>query len=113
MKRYLVLALLIAVLLYACGGNDEPSKTSKAGTVPDAANATYLIEGTAVTLAKGKADEPSAPGSTSRNVTTLTSFTAAGDVDGDREPDVAVVLTSSPGGSGTFYYVAALSSSGK
>ncbi len=79
---------------------------------PDAANATYQIDNQQVQLTNGKSDVPAASGSASRNVTTLTSFVASGDIDGDGKPDAAVVLTSSPGGSGTFYYVAVVLSSG-
>jgi hypothetical protein len=113
MNRYALVALVFVVLLDACGGNDESSKSAKAGTYPDAANAAYLIEGKTIILVNGKADEPAAPGSASRNVTTLTSFTGAGDVDGDAKSDLAVILTNSPSGSGNFYYVAALASSGR
>jgi hypothetical protein len=111
MKRCLPFPLLCAVLLLACGGNEKSAGTATPNAVPDAANAAYLIEGKTVTLSNGKADEPAAPGSASRNVTTLTASRATGDLDSDGKADLAVVLTNSPGGSGTFYYLAALSSS--
>ena len=113
MKRCLPIVLLCAGLLLACGGSEKSGGTASSGAGPDAANAAYLIEGRTVTLANGKADEPAAPGSASRNVTALTTFGATGDLDGDGKPDRAVVLTNSAGGSGTFYYLAALSSASK
>jgi hypothetical protein len=111
MRRSLPFALLWVVLLLACGGNEKSAKSATRAAVPDAANATYLIEGRTITLSNGKADEPAAPGAASRDVTTLTTFAATGDLDGDSKPDLAVVLTNSPGGSGTFYYLAVLRSS--
>jgi hypothetical protein len=104
-----VILLALAVLLSAaCGGDDESSVPV---TLPTAENASYVLRGTPVTLKGGKADEPAAPGSASRNVTSLTDKRASGDLDGDGNDDLAVVLTNSPGGTGTFYYLAAIPSS--
>jgi Flp pilus assembly protein TadG len=107
----LPVALLCVVLLAACGKHEKLAETATPVASPDATNATYLIEGRTISLSNGKADEPAAPGSASRNVTTLTPFSATADIDHDGKPDIVVVLTNSPGGSGTFYYVAALVSS--
>jgi hypothetical protein len=41
-------------------------------------------------------------------VTTLTGQRVSGDVDGDGRMDTVVILVNQPGGSGTFYYLAAL-----
>jgi len=72
---------------------------------PDAANATYVIEKSSITLANGRAEAPVAPGSAAKAVTTLTQK-AVGDIDGDGRDDVAAVLVHEPGGSGSFTYVA-------
>jgi hypothetical protein len=72
---------------------------------PDAANASFQIEKTAVVLANGRAEAPVAPGSAAKAVTTLAAK-AVGDLDGDGRDDVAVVLIHEPGGSGSFTYVA-------
>src|SRR6266568_1003054 len=74
---------------------------------PDAANATYVIEKSSITLANGRAEAPVAPGSAAKAVTTLTQK-AVGDIDGDGRDDVAVVLVHEPGGSGSFTYVTVL-----
>jgi hypothetical protein len=111
MRRFVPVSLLLVVMLLACSKSAKPTKTGFPEPAPDAANATYLIEGKMVTLSNGKADQPAAPGSASRSVTTLSAFAATGDLDGDGKLDLAAVLTNSPGGSGTFYYLAALMSS--
>ena len=91
-RTYLALALALA----ACAAPASP---------PDAANATYQIEKTVITLSAGRAEAPVAPGSAAKAVTTL-GATASGDLDGDGRNDVAAVLVHAPGGSGTFSYVA-------
>src|SRR5205807_615042 len=91
----------------------ESGSKALSAALPDAGNANYSIEGATVALINGQADQPAAPGSASRNVTKLSSFRASGDLDGDGIPDSAVVLINSPGGSGTFSYVASFLSSAK
>ena len=92
--RRIPLALVLA--LAACGAPTQP---------PDAANATYQIDKTAVIVANGRAEVPVAPGSAAKAITTLTGK-AVGDLDGDGRDDVAAVLVHEPGGSGSFTYVA-------
>ena len=108
MPRYALAAALLVVLLQACSGSDDPNPRPAPRNRLDAANASYSIDGTTVTLVSGSADEPAASGSSSRTVTAITGSTGTGDLDGDGKPDLAVVITRSLGGSGTFYYVAAL-----
>src|SRR6266540_1588660 len=102
------LLAVVTCLLFLTGCRDSSESGSKASSavLPDAGNSNYSIEGATVTLINGQADQPAAPGSASRNVTKLSSFTASGDLDGDGVSDAAVVLINSPGGSGTFSYVA-------
>jgi len=90
------ISLAVVLALAACGTAAPP---------PDAANTSYVIEKTSVTLANGRAEAPVAPGSAAKAVTTLTQK-AVGDIDGDGRDDVAVVLVHEPGGSGSFTYVA-------
>jgi len=90
------IAFALALALAAC---------SAPVAAPDAANTSYVIEKTSVTLANGRAEAPVAPGSAAKAVTTLTQK-AVGDIDGDGRDDVAVVLVHEPGGSGSFTYVA-------
>lgn len=95
MRPAVVAALLLGV---AC----------QAAALPDPAEATYTIDRRTVTLHGGVFEEPAAPGSAAKATTRLIDRRAVGDLDGDGKPDVAVLLSFSGGGSGTFYYVAAL-----
>lgn len=95
------LLAILAMLVMSCQGAAE----SKA---PEAANATYTVEGRSVTLSNGVAEEAAAPGSATKIRTKLSEMQAVGDLDGDRKPDIVVVLIRDPGGSGTFYYLAAV-----
>jgi hypothetical protein len=58
-------------------------------------------------LLNGEHDEPAAPGSAARNTTTIWGSPLAADLDADGDQDAIVILASEPGGSGTFYYIAA------
>ena len=75
---------------------------------PDAASATFTIDGKPVTLVAGRSEREAAPGSATKIVTMLGAEKAEGDVDADGRPDVAVTLVYQPGGSGSFTYVAAV-----
>ncbi|MFN8471058.1 MAG: hypothetical protein U0822_02460 [Anaerolineae bacterium] len=92
------------------GTASQPSATttsSTAFTKESLQNATYKIEGApsgAVTLTNGEYRAPAAPGSASEFVVKLTDNVVVGTLNG--QPAAAVVLTSSGGGSGTFYHLA-------
>jgi hypothetical protein len=58
-------------------------------------------------LRDGKHEEPAAPGSAALDTTIVWGAPVAADLDGDGDRDSVVILESKPGGSGTFYYVAA------
>jgi len=69
-------------------------------------NATYIIEGQALTLRNGNFESEIATDSASKIVTRYFGNEAFGDLNGDGQADVAFLLTQNGGGSGTFYYVA-------
>jgi predicted small lipoprotein YifL len=96
----LLVGTALAAALAACGASGSRP--------PDARAATYVIQGRQVTLARGAASTPAAPGSVSRVRTWIAAGPVAGRLSGDGGPDVAVVLAQDTGGSGTFYYAAAL-----
>lgn len=68
-------------------------------------DATYLIDGTSITLKNGIATVPIAPESATTVSTKYFGNEVSGDLNGDGVPDVAFVLTQNSGGSGTFYYL--------
>jgi len=111
-RRTLPNVLLIAVVLVvvaACA----PTGTAASGvrssdSPPDPSNATFKIERDTVVLVNGRAEREAASGSATKVTTTLADPRVSGDLDGDGRPDTVVVLVSQPGGSGTFFYVAAL-----
>jgi hypothetical protein len=70
-------------------------------------DATFTIEGEPVALRDGYAERPAAPGSATTVETQVVGAPAYGDIDGDGDGDALVFLSQQPGGSGTFYYVAA------
>ncbi len=73
----------------------------------DAKNATYVIEGSPVTLVNGVSVVAAAPGSASNITTRYFGNEVVHDLNGDGRPDVAFILTQNTGGSGTFYYAVA------
>jgi len=100
---------IIAVVIYY--GVAVGSLTAASDTVnqpaPDPLNTTYRIEGDSVALVDGRHERPAASGSAIKVRTTVWQQPVYGDLDGDGNEDAALVLIHAPGGSGTFYYVAA------
>jgi hypothetical protein len=70
-------------------------------------DATYMVEGEAVTLVSGVAEKTLVPGAASKQVTRYFGHAVEIDLDGDGMLDTAFLLVQDSGGSGTFYYVAA------
>lgn len=88
----------------------EPTSTTAAREdklSTDPLNATYIIEGQAVTLVNGKAEKEIVPGAASKLKTTVFGEPAIGDLNGDGANDAALIIVQDPGGSGTFFYVVA------
>lgn len=88
-----------------------PVSSVKAGG-PDSAlnsvlNATYMIEKKKIQLNSGRSEVEVAPKSGIKITTTVFGHPIFGDLNGDGLEDAALILAHDPGGSGTFYYVAA------
>lgn len=73
----------------------------------DPLNTSYMIEGESFILIRGKSEKEILPGSATKIKTSVWNGAERGDLDGDGIYDGAVILIHEPGGSGTFYYVAA------
>jgi hypothetical protein len=103
--------LLIAVISFGVGivtGIGAGSAADHAVQMaPDPLNATYWIAGQPVGLVDGQSEYPAAPGSAMAIRTVIWRQPVYADLDGDGDEDAALVLVQDPGGSGTFYYVAA------
>ncbi len=114
---WIIWALWIAGMsLPLCGGNSAradrdpknlPVLQARSSRSEDPLNTTYTIEGKEVRLINGYHEEQTAPGSATKIKTRVFGKPAYGDLDGDGEEDAALFLVQDPGGSGTFYYVAA------
>lgn len=90
----------VAIMLSAC------TPAQKGGlTLDSARSATYVVEGERVTLADGRSEQP-IPDSVAKNITEATDHASLGDVAGKKV--AAVVLRQTTGGTGTFYYIAAV-----
>ena len=117
MKKTIIIAIVIilgvAVLIYAMRDKSEvkeatPNVTTENGNFkPDPSNATFTIEDETITLASGKNESETAPGSAMTEETTLMDKFAYGDLNADGKVDTALLLARYGGGSGTFIYAAA------
>jgi len=74
----------------------------------DPKNATYLIGNDSFTLVNGKSEKIIVPGSTAKTITQYFGNEVKADFNGDGLIDIAFLLTQNSGGSGTFYYIAAV-----
>ncbi len=86
---------------------DERIPVSGYESADDPRNAIYTVEGRKVPLYCGRHEAEAAPGSAAKVTTVVFGQPVLGDLEGDGDEDVALFLVHSPGGSGTFYYIAA------
>jgi len=121
MKK-IIFIFIAAIIIAGAGyyyqrGQEKPSLTppvsSEKNIKADPQNAVYLIENEAVTLVNGLAEIAIASDAASKKVTRYFGNEAKGDFNGDSREDAAFLLTQESGGSGTFFYVAALLNDGE
>lgn len=74
----------------------------------DAMNCTYAIDGRPIVLKNGEAKEEAAQGSAILETTRILDATTTGDLNRDGLRGIVVLLVQNAGGSGSFYYVAAV-----
>jgi hypothetical protein len=86
---------------------DEQRQAAPNGPSDSAGNISYRIEGKSIRLTDGRNERQAAPGSASKINTAILGKPAAGDLDDDGRPDVALTLFHQTGGTGTFVYAAA------
>lgn len=112
MKKTILISSVIFLVAAAC--SKSPTVTYKApDPVRDYKNASYLINGQSVNLINGAAEIQTDSSSTEKTIIRYFGNEAKGDFNGDGTEDIAFLLTSDSGGSGTFYYlVAGLNSAG-
>lgn len=78
----------------------------------DSKNATYIIDGESVMLKNGYYEKDIVPVATTKEVVRYFGNETKGDFNNDGVEDAAFLITRNSGGSGIFYYVAALVSNG-
>lgn len=103
-KIFAALCALSAAVTSVTGGSNASDRLNHDATDPF--NATYRIEGRALSLMDGRSELPAAPGSAIKTRTVVMGQPVYGDMDGDGDEDAVLLLTHDPGGSGTFYYFA-------
>jgi hypothetical protein len=87
-------------------GNEQIPVRAEQSTA-DPLNATYTIEGRDIPLLNGRREVEATPGSATKIRTWVFDEPVWGDLNGNGAEDAALLLVHDPGGSGTFYYVAA------
>lgn len=100
-----IVGVIGVAISFVNAGGDENNAADAPATDPF--NATFIIEGTRICLLNGRFEREAAPGSAMKIKTFVFGKPAYGDIDGDGDEDAAMVIVHDPGGSGTFFYVAA------
>ena len=105
---YLIVLLVVSVAPVCCAAiGNQDSQTAAGRIVESPLDASYQIEGQWITLNNGRAEQPAAPGSASAIRTEVVGRWIGSDLEGDGDRDAVMILVHEPGGSGTFYYLAA------
>jgi hypothetical protein len=111
MKKNLLIGMLAFLFVIGCVISFGGAKTDDARIVhasaTDPLNATYVVEDQKIQLIDGRSETEPAPGSATKVITSVFGKPVYGNIDGEGDVDAALILTYDPGGSGTFYYVAA------
>lgn len=108
MKKYTVPVIFVALVIALIFFVSKSTPEKQADAIPsgaDPANTTYLIEGERVLLTEGVFEASAAPDSSSTIRTIIFGQPVIGDLDGDGDQDMALVLQRDMGGSGLFYYL--------
>jgi hypothetical protein len=108
MKKPMLIGLIAAIaalgLLFAAIRSAHDAQRDAGPDLSALLNLPITIDGENFILSDGAAEKVSAPGSATKNTVALVGEPVTGDVTGDGEPDVALLIRNDPGGSGTFYY---------
>ena len=105
----LICFCLTSLLCAVTSANAAGGLRTDASTAPasDPMNASYRLEGESVHLRHGRAATGFEAGAASQRKTRVLGEPVVGDLDGeDGKDDVALILVSDAGGSGSFYYAA-------
>ena len=101
---------LLAIWYFGHGGvstKNIEALNGNASIKNDPLNATYQINETPTLFVNGRAETEAAPGSATKIVDQVFGEPVYGDLNGDGASDAGVILVDQPGGTGTFYYLAA------
>ncbi|MBW1864721.1 MAG: hypothetical protein JRI64_03570 [Deltaproteobacteria bacterium] len=112
MKKNLLTGMFACLFVIGCVISFEGAKTDDVRIVhasaTDPLNATYVVEGQIIRLIDGRSETEAVPGSATKVITSVFGKPVYGNIDGEGDVDAVLILTYDPGGSGTFYYVAAI-----
>lgn len=106
----IIAVILLGGILYLGGENTEtinPENEEEVVIKVDPRNATYVVEDREIKFVNGQSEIEVAPGSAIKMETSIFGEPIYGDLDADGDNDAALIIIQYPGGTGTFYYVAA------
>jgi hypothetical protein len=120
MSKKIILIIIAIIILGGIGYFYYQSTRVKSSIITpeknftvDPQNATYQISSKEITLVNGKAETEMATGSTGKIITQYFGNEVKADLNGDGKEDVAFLLTQDSGGSGIFFYAAAVLGNGE